>query len=261
VSGRVLGDESWFDARRVAPGWKSSFYVDESAPLSALVVDRDWYDHHFAAQPAIAAAGRFRLLLRQRGIAVDGPAGRGVARPEGEVLAETQSKPLATVLRFMDRDSDNFTAEMLLKEIGAEAGKGGTTASGANVVLRDLQAAGIPMTGVRIVDGSGLSADDRLTARAVAALLLAVWRDPHLHPVVWSALAVAGVNGTLKDRLRKRPARGTVRAKTGTTDLASALSGYAGNRYAFAVLQNGYPVSWFWARTAQDRFAQVLAGA
>jgi D-alanyl-D-alanine carboxypeptidase/D-alanyl-D-alanine-endopeptidase (penicillin-binding protein 4) len=115
------------------------------------------------------------------------------------------------------------------------------------------------MTGVRIIDGSGLSQSDRLTARALGALLLAVWRDPHLRAVLWRALPIAGKNGTLAHRLKKGPAHGLVRAKTGTTDLASALSGYVGERFAFAVLENGRPVSWTWARTAQDRFATVLA--
>lgn len=261
VTGRVLGDESWFDAQRTAPGWKPSFYAVESAPLGALVVDRDWYDHHVAASPALAAAGRFRQLLRARGIAVAGPAGTGVAAADAVSLAQTLSAPLADVLRYMDRESDNFTAEMLLKDLGAEVGDVGTTAAGVGVVLRDLSAAGVPLTGVRLADGSGLSQTDRLTARALASLLLAIWRDPVARPIVWAALPVAGVSGTLHDRMRRRPARGAVRAKTGTTDRASALSGYAGARFAFAVLQNGRPVSWRWARTAQDRFATVLASA
>ena len=58
ISGRVLGDESWFDARRTAPGWKSGFFISESPPLSALVVDRAVYDNHVALRPALAAAGQ-----------------------------------------------------------------------------------------------------------------------------------------------------------------------------------------------------------
>ena len=96
---------------------------------------------------------------------------------------------------------------------------------------------------MRIVDGSGLSLDDRLTARALSTLLVAAWADPDLHQPFWAALAVAGVNGTLEHRMQLRPARGAVRAKTGTTDEASALSGYVGDRFAFAVLQNGRPVA------------------
>ncbi len=261
VSGRVLGDESWFDGDRTAPGWKPSFYIDESPPLSALVVDRDWYENHTATQPALAAAGRFKQVLRAHGIVVDGPVGTGVAAETGLSLAEVVSQPLVDVLRFMDRQSDNFTAELLLKELGAEAGAGGTTAAGVAVVVRDLKVADIPLDGVRIVDGSGLSESDRLTARAVAALLVTVWRDPTMRTALWGALPVAGRNGTLEDRLRKGPAHGVVRAKTGTTDQASALSGYAGERFAFALLQNGAPVSWTWARKAQDRFVTVLAAA
>lgn len=116
------------------------------------------------------------------------------------------------------------------------------------------------MAGVRIVDGSGLSRLDRLTADALAGILRVAWSNPTIRPSFVAALPVAGVNGTLEDRLRRPPARGNVVAKTGTTREASALSGYVRNRYVFAVLQNGSPLSYWWARRAQDRFATVLAG-
>jgi D-alanyl-D-alanine carboxypeptidase/D-alanyl-D-alanine-endopeptidase (penicillin-binding protein 4) len=115
------------------------------------------------------------------------------------------------------------------------------------------------LAGVRIVDGSGLSRLDRLTANAVAAILRAAWNDPAVRPAFIAGLPVAGVNGTLESRLRQPPARGRVLAKTGTTTDASALSGYVGSRFLFSVLQNGHPVSYWWARRAQDRFVQVLA--
>jgi serine-type D-Ala-D-Ala carboxypeptidase/endopeptidase (penicillin-binding protein 4) len=73
------------------------------------------------------------------------------------------------------------------------------------------------------------------------------------------ALPAAGISGTLEDRMQKKPARGVVRAKTGTTNRASALAGYVGQRYAFAVIQNGFPVQPWAARKAQDRFATALA--
>ena len=161
----------------------------------------------------------------------------------------------------MDRESDNFIAELMLKTLGAEAGVAGTSAAGAAVVVRSLRDAGIPLAGVRIVDGSGLSRSDRITARALAAILVTAWLDPDLRDPLWNALAIAGVNGTLDRRLTTAPARGAVRAKTGTTAVASALSGYVRDRYVFAVVQNGWPVSTYWARTAQDRFAQALARA
>ena len=190
---------------------------------------------------------------------VTGRAVRGIARPDSETLAEVLSPPLAQIVRFMDRESDNFTAELLLKQIGAADGAVGTTAGGAAQVRTALTDAGIPLAGLRIIDGSGLSSLDRLTARAIVGILQAAWEDPTIKPSFVSALAVAGRTGTLKDRLRKPPALGVVLAKTGTTSIASALSGFVRGRYVFSVLQNGRPVSYWWARRAQDRFATVLA--
>ena len=258
IDGRVLADETWFDAKRTAPGWKASFYINECPPLSALVADRAWYDHHTASQPALAAAGRFRALLRAHGVTA-GAVGSGRAPASALELAKVESAPLTRVLAEMDRESDNFIAEMLVKDLGAEAGTAGTTPAGAAIVRRDLAADGVPLAGVRIVDGSGLSLDDRLTARALSALLLSAWNDAGLHAAIWTALPVAGATGTLEDRMQRRPARGAVHAKTGTTDRASALSGYVRDRFAFAVMQNGSPVSTSAARNAQDRFATALA--
>ena len=258
VDGRVLGDESWFDSRRTAPGWKAGYLVNECPPLSALVVDRAEYDHHVALDPALAAAGVFRRLLRAHGVTT-GPVGLGRAPTSATQVAETDSATLPNVLAVMDRESDNFRAEMLLKDLGAEIGDGGTTAAGAAVVRSDLAAAEVPLAGVAIFDGSGLSLLDRLTADAVSAILVSAWNDPVLKLPFWSALPVAGENGTLEDRMERAPARGAVRAKTGTTDRASALSGYVRDRYVFAVLQNGSPVATWSAREAQDRFATALA--
>ena len=210
--------------------------------------------------PAVAAAGRFRQLLRKHGIQT-GAVGHGRAPADATALAQVNSKQLWRIVDTMDHTSDNFDAEMLLKDLGAERGLGGTSAAGATVVTQALRAAGIPLAGVRIVDGSGLSLLDRLSAQALAAILVTAWNDPSLHTVLWNALPVAGGPGTLQNRMLQPPAVGEVRAKTGTTDEASALSGYAGERYAFAVLQNGSPVSWDAARKAQDRFATALASA
>jgi serine-type D-Ala-D-Ala carboxypeptidase/endopeptidase (penicillin-binding protein 4) len=161
----------------------------------------------------------------------------------------------------MDVDSDNFYAEMLLKELGAVQAGRGTTAAGAGLVTGLLAQAGIPLDGVRVVDGSGLSLLDRTTAGALAALLSTMWNDLDLRLELVDSLPIAGRTGTLHDRMRNTVAAGIVRAKTGTTSNASALSGFVGDRFVFSVLQNGYPVSWTWARVAQDRFAARLAAA
>ena len=259
VTGQIVGDESFFDSRRVARGWKSWYYVNESAPLSALTVDRAIYHGRVSRDPALAAAGTLRAELRRLRVRVVGPAVTGRAHKDALPLASTLSPSLEAILRFMNRESDNFTSELILKQLGTLDGKRGTTARGGRVVRRALADAGVPLAGVRIADGSGLSSGNRLTARALIAMLRNAWTDGELRPAFVRSLAVAGRNGTLEDRMRRRPAAGRVTAKTGTTSIASALSGFVANRFAFAVLHNGRPVSHFWARRAQDRFAAVLA--
>ena len=258
VTGGVFGDESFFDARRTGAGWKSWFYVNECPPLSALTVDRGRYFGRTSREPALAAALLFRDALRKVGVSIGG-AGLGTGRDTDLELASVQSPPLKQIVAWMGRVSDNFTAELLLKQLGAAGGQVGTSAGGAAVVRSTLAAADVPLAGVRVVDGSGLSSLDRLTTRALAAVLRAAWADPDVRPYFLAALPIAGISGTLSDRMRRPPARGHVQAKTGTTSLASALSGYVRRRYVFSVLQNGSPVSPYWARKAQDRFATLLA--
>jgi serine-type D-Ala-D-Ala carboxypeptidase/endopeptidase (penicillin-binding protein 4) len=259
VAGSVLGDESWFDTRRTAPGWKAAFYIEESPPLSALIVDRGRLGRWTSHDPALAAAQLFRAALVRAGVRVAGATSHGSAPDEALPLAAVDSPPLSAIVRWMDRVSDNFEAEMLLKQLGAVQAERGSTASGVGVVTGLLVQAGVPMAGVRLVDGSGLSLLDRFTASALVSLLTAMWNDPGVRPELLGALPVAGRSGTLVHRMRGTAAAGVVLAKTGTTSNASALSGFVGDRYVFSILQNGWPLAWDWARVAQDRFAAVLA--
>jgi serine-type D-Ala-D-Ala carboxypeptidase/endopeptidase (penicillin-binding protein 4) len=259
VTGGIEADESYFDSRRTGPAWRSYYYIGESPPLSALTVDRARFRGWVTTKPALSAGSQFRFALRAAGVGVRGRVVPGVADPSAEQLATTTSPTLARIVAYMNRESDNFTAELLLKQLGAVDRGRGTSAAGAEAVRGALRGAAIPLAGVRIVDGSGLSARNRLTAAAVIGILVVAWHDPRIRPAFVHSLAVAGVNGTLEDRLERPPARGAVLAKTGTLPESSALSGYARGRWAFAVIQNGRPVSQFWARQAQDRFASVLA--
>ena len=259
VTGGIVGDESYFDSRRVAPGWKTGFYLGESEPLSALTVDRGRYRGVVSDQPALAAARAFGEALRAARIAVGGRARVGRADDAAFPLASVASPPVAELVRVMNLESDNFAAEILLKHLGVLTHQQGTSARGAAVVRSTLAAAGVPLTGVRIVDGSGLSPYDRLTAQSLVAILRAAWDDAEVRDAFVASLPVAGRSGTLSDRLQAPPARGKVAAKTGTTAAASTLAGYVRRRYAFAVLHNGRPVSPYRARRAQDRFVAVLA--
>jgi D-alanyl-D-alanine carboxypeptidase/D-alanyl-D-alanine-endopeptidase (penicillin-binding protein 4) len=261
VSGRILGDESWFDTRRTGLGWKPDFYLHESPALSALIVNRGWTGRYETARPALMAAELFRSDLRHAGVTIAGGSGLGLASAQAIPLADVESAPLSALVRHMDVYSDNFYAEMLLKEVGAVQGSGGSAAEGVTVERGLLTAAGVPLSGVRMVDGSGLSLLDRWTPLGLSTLLRTMWDDPTLRPYVLAALPIAGETGTLEHRMRSGPAHGLVRAKTGTTDNSSALSGFVGDRYAFSIVENGFPVRALSAEESQNRFAQVLAHA
>lgn len=257
VAGRVLGDESLFDTQRAAPGWKPSYLGDESAPVSALSVAGARGEGANAS--AAAAAVAFTQALSRHGVRVGRPSGTGRAPLSAVELAEDASPPLRLIVRLMNRDSDNFTSEVVLKALGTTTGERGSFAAGAEAVRSALRDAGVPLSGVRVVDGSGLSVLDRTTPRALVSILRAGLEDVEIRDAFVGSLAVAGVSGTLERRLERLPARGRVRAKTGTTSRSSALAGYVRRDYAFAVIQNGAPVPYWSARSAQDRFVTVLA--
>jgi D-alanyl-D-alanine carboxypeptidase/D-alanyl-D-alanine-endopeptidase (penicillin-binding protein 4) len=249
VSGNLVADESWFDARRSGPGWKAGFVPEESQALSALAIE--------GVDGALGTARLFREALLRAGVRVTGAT--KLAHAGGWPLAVRWSPPLRNVLHHMDVESDNFTAELIFKQLGAVAGRGGTTAAGAAVARSVLAEHAVPLAGVRIADGSGLSALDRLTPKAIVTILQRSWADPATRSVLFGLLPVSGGDGTLENRMTRPPARGNVHAKTGTLDNVSALSGYVRGRYAFAILVNAPRLSSYAAHAAQDRFATVLA--
>jgi D-alanyl-D-alanine carboxypeptidase/D-alanyl-D-alanine-endopeptidase (penicillin-binding protein 4) len=161
--------------------------------------------------PNEAAAREFARLLIDRDVRITGGFGVGTVDPALPVLASVESQPLTAVLAEMLTTSDNDTAEMLLKELGAVDTGEGTVAGGLNVVDRTLRAWGIPMEGVRFVDASGLSTDNRMTCAALLALLQRVEGTP-----VAAGLPVAGTSGTLEDAFVGTPLQGRLIAKTGT---------------------------------------------
>ena len=260
VTGAIVGDETFFDKVRVGPGWKASFYKNECPPLSALIVNRGNFRGYITSRPALAAAKMLRSKLVDRGIKVDGRAKLGRADPSSAVIATERSPALRWLVRSMDRQSDNFYAETFVKLLGALEANEGSTTAGRRVIRQELRRRNVPLRGVVIADGSGLSAYDRLTAKTTAKLLRSALADGDISSAFVDSLPTAGVNGTLVDRMTSGPAYRNVYAKTGTTDSASALSGYVRSRYVFSILMNGSPIPWWYARQAQDRFAQVLAG-
>lgn len=263
ISGRIRGDETVFDSARWGP-WPARYIGVESPPLSGLALDRDVTESGQAVgSPPRSAARALRKALTAAGVKIGVRFVAGGRAPEGAlVLARVQSAPLWRIVRFMDRHSDNFTAEMVAKAIGAYAGGSGTTARGMHVtgeVTAPMLGEDAPL--VHLADGSGLSHANRTTASALARLLAAAAADPAIAKPLAGALSVAGANGTLAHRL---PAlRGRVLGKSGTLDGVSALAGYvtgaSGRRFAFAVLMNTPALNDWNAHAAQDAIVTLLA--
>ncbi len=263
VSGRIRGDETIFDTSRWGP-WPARYIGVESPPLSGLALDRDVdASGHDIASPARSAARALRRALAAAGVHVGVRFVAGGRAPKSAlVLARTQSAPLWRIVQFMDRHSDNFTAEMVAKAMGAYAGGSGTTERGMHVAGEvTAPMLGDDATLVHLADGSGLSHANRTTASALARLLAAAAANAAIAKPLADALSVAGANGTLAHRL---PAlRGRVLGKSGTLDNVSALAGYvtgvSGRRFAFAVLINAPGLSDWDAHGAQDAIVTLLA--
>jgi D-alanyl-D-alanine carboxypeptidase/D-alanyl-D-alanine-endopeptidase (penicillin-binding protein 4) len=260
VRGGVTGDGTRFDTVRGVATWKPGFLPAEAPPMSALTVDRNTFHGAPVWQPERRAASLFRAALRHVGVRVTGRVHAGAAPTTATVRARVTSAPVARLLRAVGKDSDNFTAEMLLKAVAAARHGRGTTALGVRDVHSLLEGAGLDLSGIRTVDGSGLSYGNRVTTAFLASLLATALADPAIGRALDEELPVAGIDGTLRLRLRTGPAHGAVRAKTGTLDIASSLTGHVG-RYVFSVISSTprTPIDVARARWLQDRIAQVLA--
>jgi D-alanyl-D-alanine carboxypeptidase/D-alanyl-D-alanine-endopeptidase (penicillin-binding protein 4) len=259
IDGRVIGDESAFDAFRGVP---ASGYrlTSEVGPLSALSLNHGRTGKsapYYQASPARFAAQAFEKALEHEGVTITGSARAGLT-PEGMTpLSEWASPPVSAIVRLMNQPSDNYMAETLIKGLGAQFGEGGTTSAGGAVIREAVGAFGITP---KVVDGSGLSREDRTTPRQVVQLLKGM-EESEAGVAFDESLAVIGRNGTVYNRMRGTAAQDRCHAKTGTLRDVSALAGYCtttgGERVAFAFLMNRvYPSS---ARALQDRMTVALA--
>jgi serine-type D-Ala-D-Ala carboxypeptidase/endopeptidase (penicillin-binding protein 4) len=258
VRGGVHGDESLFDVVRGVhdSGYGVSRWV---GPLSALSFNHGYDSSGFQASPPRTAATWLRKTLKADGIRPGHLAASSRAPVGATVLASVESPPMATLVRLTNKDSDNFFAETLMKDIGRDASGVGSTSAGVRAVRSFAAATGAK---VQLIDGSGLDRGDRASPRDVVELLLSARRSAEF-PALYRSLPVAGVDGTIHARMRSGPAKRNCRAKTGSLIGVSALSGFcttrSGRTVAFSFLMNG--VSVWYARRLQDRMAQALAGS
>ena len=262
IEGSIVGDASYFDAARTVRVWKPGMSVN-CGPLSALSLNEGVRSNgRRAADPPLYVATSLTALLRHGGIAVSGRPRVGTTPSIARLAYIERSAPLSAIVAVMNKSSDNFIAEMLTKGLGASFGAAGSTAAGVEVERAFLVSQGIGSQSFALTDGSGLSYSDRLTALDLTELLKAMAHSSDW-PVLWKSLSVAGVDGTLAQRMRGGAAQGSLHGKTGTLTVASSLSGYVrsadGAWLAFSILMNRNPINVTAAHAAQDAIGVALA--
>jgi D-alanyl-D-alanine carboxypeptidase/D-alanyl-D-alanine-endopeptidase (penicillin-binding protein 4) len=218
IQGRVMGNKGYFARDWWAPGW-SSYFPSQEIPLpTSLTFDGNVHRGRHIRDPEKRLAVALTRALRTEGVRVTGEPGAGV-RPDGlSEVANVSSPTLRALMRYMNRQSSNFFAEMLGKRLGAERyGPYGTIDKGARAIRRYAARRSV---GIRTQDSSGLSYLNRVSPRGIVRLLANAERRSW-GEALRRTLPKPG-QGTLKDRLKGVP----LRAKTGTLDYVSALSGW-----------------------------------
>lgn len=226
---------------------------------------KPWENSVALEDPARYATTVFAEVLSAKGIAVAGAVETSSDPLPGglRVLAAHDGAPLSEVLKGVNKPSQNLHAEMLLRLLGARLKGDGTVESGQAVVEDFLLRSGVHPERWSLQDGSGLSRSDILSAHEAVSLLAAM--DRHRYAAVFrDSLPIAGVDGTLKNRMRGTPAEGRVLAKTGTLRHVNAIGGYAtpraGDRVVFYIVANHHTVPFAEVTGAIDEICNILVG-
>ncbi|MGH9012191.1 MAG: D-alanyl-D-alanine carboxypeptidase/D-alanyl-D-alanine-endopeptidase [Acidimicrobiia bacterium] len=255
-------DESRYPPQRSVPTWKPSYVTEaEVGSLGALTVNEGlagWGPNQkVAPDPALSTANALGRLLADRGVSLPGPTAGSSAPSDAVVIATVRSAPLGQIVAAMLRASDNYVAEMLVKELDRNFGGPGLTAGGTARVVEELARLGVPVEGTRLNDGSGLDVGNRATCRALLGAL-DLSRKPQFS-VLDSGLAIAGATGTLAKRYKGSPAEIRLAAKTGWINGAAAMVGRIAGAPTrrFALVFNGQ-FGWSHAQAVQDRVVAAL---
>jgi D-alanyl-D-alanine carboxypeptidase/D-alanyl-D-alanine-endopeptidase (penicillin-binding protein 4) len=218
ITGRVIGSTHYFSHDWFAPGWKS-YYPERYVPLaSALTYNGNAHRGRHISDPELRAARALTKRVESIGVKVRRAPRAGAPRPGLEHIARVSSQPLRALVRYMNRRSSNFFAEVLGKRLGvARYGQPGSIAKAGAAIQSWASSNGV---GVKAYDGSGLSHQNRVSPYGLVRLL-GVAENQTWGTALKGSLPKGG-QGTLEDRLKGTP----VRAKTGTLTNVSALSGW-----------------------------------
>ena len=261
IQGQIVVDETYLDAVWEGPGWMRD---DRPLWISALSI-REVEPNASTMSRALACGHFLKTALIEKGIHVTGKIVSGTVPSDAHSVAKHLSPPLTDILRLMNKPSDNWVAELLFKTIGAEVmGEPGTWKKGREVIAEFLGEIMDEPPAHRFVDGSGLSRYNLLNAELLTKLLIYMYHNFELMPEFLASLPIAGVDGTLKNRMQGVSAEKVLRAKTGTLSGVSALAGYTVTAddevFAFGILISHYVGPARLARSIQDKIGDYLTG-
>ena len=261
IQGDLVVDTTYLDTVREGPGW---MWDDRPLRISALSI-RQIEPEPGTRSRALACGYLLKNELMEKGIEVTGDVVPGTVPLEARTAAKHLSPPLADIIKLMNKPSDNWIAELLFKAIGAEVmGEPGTWQKGRDAVTAFLSETVGELPAHRFVDGSGLSRYNLLNVELLTKLLGYMYRNFELMPEYLASLPIAGVDGTLRNRMQGVYAEKMLRAKTGTLSGVSALAGYAvtvdDEVFAFGILISHYVGSAVPARDIQDQIGNYLTG-
>jgi D-alanyl-D-alanine carboxypeptidase/D-alanyl-D-alanine-endopeptidase (penicillin-binding protein 4) len=245
VTGSIIGVETRYDLERYAPSLGLGIRGTEVGPLGALMINDGAVtgDPIKPDQPAVAAARQIYDMYTRAGIVVRGGFRTSTTVPTQDPLATIESPPLEQILVDLLANSDNNTAELLLKEIGFVKKGEGSREAGIAVVRETLLGWDIDVSGLTMLDGAGLERGNLLPCDLLSAVLS---RTGAFGPI-GNALAVAGESGTLIGVFNGTPAKGRLLGKTGTLSGAKALAGFvpysAEESVSYVLILNGPSVA------------------
>jgi D-alanyl-D-alanine carboxypeptidase/D-alanyl-D-alanine-endopeptidase (penicillin-binding protein 4) len=216
--------------------------------------------------PALYLGSTLRRLLELRGVKFAGKVRRGPVPQGARLLHVAQSESLGEIVRRLNKTSNNFVAEQLLETLGAQLkGTPGSWPKGVEAVEEFLAELGIPRGGYVMKNGSGLNDTNRFSARQLVTILRAMWARFPVSAEYVVSLPVAARDGTIRWRMEGTEAAGRLRAKTGTLESVTTLSGFvesAGHRtLAFAILVNDFSGRASSATRAVDALGAALAAS
>ncbi len=259
IEGNLVVDEAYFDTVREGPGW---MWDDRPLQISGLSI-REIEPDERSSNRAIACGQLLKTALIQKGIEISGKVVVGTVPIETNKIATHLSPLLSDIIKQMNKPSDNWIAEFLFKSIGAEVkGEPGTWKKGRDAVSEFLGEIMDNTPTHRFVDGSGLSRYNLVNAELLTNLLVYMYHNFELMPEFMASLPIAGVDGTLTNRMQGMYVEKILRAKTGTLSGVSALAGYTsttdGEVLAFGILISHYVGSAAKAREIQDKIGNIL---